>query len=131
MITSLYAGILGLLFLTMSIKTIGARRKHQVSLGPGPNNEIIHFVSAHDNFKAYAPLLLLLTFILEATQSISPVLIHLLACLFTIGRFLHYFGFKGEKMDFKKRVIGMHLTLWPLMLLAIANIFVFIKVNFL
>ena len=126
MITSFYAGILALLFMKISMDTIKARRANRVSLGYGANNEIVEIVSAHANFAAYTALLLLLTFLAEQAQIISAYLIHLLAAAFTLGRFLHYFAFVAEKMNFKLRTIGMQLTLWPLVILACINIYIYI-----
>lgn len=125
MIIPIYAGILGLLFAKMSLDTIGARRKHQVSLGVGPNREIENFVSAHANFAAYVPVLLILAYLLEISGHIPAVFVHLLCMLFTLGRVLHYAAFCGTHMNFKLRVMGMQLTLWPLIVSSIANIVLF------
>jgi uncharacterized membrane protein YecN with MAPEG domain len=115
MITGFYAGILGLLYFNMSLTTIKARRKHQVSLGPGQNDEIAPIVSAHGNFAAYVPLFLILLFIVETQGEWAIPLIHILAVLFLIGRFLHFKALTAEKMNFKFRKVGMHLTFWPLL----------------
>lgn len=125
MITSLYAGILGILYFKISFDTIKARRKHQVSLGHGNNNEITSIASAHHNFASYTVLLLLMTFLLEQSQAVPSLVIHLVAIGFTIGRILHYLALSGSKMNFKFRVIGMQLTLFPLMVLSILNIYSF------
>lgn len=127
MVTSLYAGILAVLFIRLSIDTILGRRKHQISLGYGPNNEIEAVVSAHANFTAYVPLMLALLFFAESSNVFPSFVIHILAALFTIGRIQHYLAFKAKKMNFKLRVIGMHLTLWPLLLLGFMNIYVGVK----
>ena len=89
MVTSLYAGLLGLLFFKLSLDTIAQRRKHQISIGMGPNNEIAEIVSAHANFVAYAVFLLLLCYLLEQAHTVSIYVLHLLAAAFTIGRLLH------------------------------------------
>ena len=130
MITSLYAGILALLFFKVSIDTISARRKNLISLGYGPKNEIIEVVSAHANFAAYVPFLLILVFFLEMTKAVPFWVLHLLAAAFTLGRLLHFMAFKADKMEFKKRILGMHLTLWPLVLLGLLNIYSFVKMSF-
>lgn len=126
MITSLYAGILAVLYMLLSIETIRARRKHRISLGYGPNNEIASIVSAHSNFSSYVFILLFLTFLVETSGQFPSWAIHMIASIFTLGRLLHYAAFRSEQMNFKWRVLGMHLTLWPLVGLGVLNIYCFI-----
>lgn len=128
MITSLYAGILTILFFFISIATIKARRRHQISVGFGPNNEIAQIVGAHSNFASYAVIFLLLLHLAEFSQVLPSIFIHIIGLAFTVGRFSHYFAFKN-RMQMKYRILGMHLTLWPLLLLAALNIFIFLKLN--
>ena len=126
MITSLYAGILALLMVKISLDTIKIRQKYQISLGPGENNEVEQMASAHSNFSQYVPPLLILLYLLEQSQTVPVVLIHLIGISFTIGRYYHYIAFKGEKMWFKMRKRGMKLTLFPLIILGCLNIYAFI-----
>jgi len=125
MITGLYAAILALLYARISLKVIGARRQNRISLGAGPQGEISAIVSAHANFAAYVPLLLLLTYFLEVGGRMSPYVLHLIAAAYTVGRILHYLAFRGPEMKFRLRVAGMQLTLWPLIVLALLNAYGF------
>ena len=127
MITSLYAGCLCLLYFKITLETISARKRNQVSLGYGTNSEIEAIVSAHANFNAYVPIFIILLFLLERSQTLPSLVINILGILFFVGRTLHFVAFRGSKMNFKMRVKGMHLTLWPMLGLALLNIFVFIK----
>lgn len=127
MITQLYAGILALILLFISMDTIKARRFHKVSIGLGPNNEIATMASAHSNFISYVPILLLLLFFAESSQLISKYIIHLGGLTISIGRILHYMAFRSPKMNFKWRVIGMKLTLWPLIILGLINIYIYLR----
>jgi len=126
-ITSLYAGLLALVLFKLSLDSINARRTHKISVGYGPNNEIAGVVSAHANFVAYVPLLLFLLWMAERSGLYPEYLIHVLGLAFTLGRVLHYLAFTGKKIDFKKRVLGMHLTLWPLLLLAALNVALYVQ----
>lgn len=99
--------------------TIKARRKHRVSVGYGPNNEIADIVSGHANFNSYTVLFLLLLHLLEGSAHFSIFLLHGLGGLFTLGRFFHFKAFSSEKMNFSQRVLGMHLTIWPLLAVTI------------
>ena len=125
MITGLYAAILALLYARISLKVIGARRQNRISLGAGPQGEISAIVSAHANFAAYVPLLLLLTYFLEVGGRTSPYVLHVIAAAYTFGRILHYLAFRGPEMKFRLRVAGMQLTLWPLIVLALLNAYGF------
>ena len=126
MISFIYIGLAGLLLFKISLETIKARRKHQISLGMGENNEIASIVSAHSNFVSYTPLLLILLLVLEYSQFFPVLVIHLFGIIIILGRFLHFYAFKGE-MAFKPRVVGMHMTLWPLLIMSFAVIFIGLK----
>lgn len=133
MITSLYAGLLGLLFFKITMETIKARRKHQVSLGVGDHHEVTAMVSAHSNFTSYAIYFLFLLYLAEASEVIPALLLHLVSIVFLAGRLFHFSAFRSEKMNFKQRVLGMQMTLFPLLFMCAANIGLFIadKVGFL
>ena len=122
MVTSLYLGVLGLLYFWISIETIMARGKNKVSLGPGENNEIIHLVSAHGNFSSYVPFFLLGLYLLEQ-QTVSAYAIHGLAGVFVLGRVLHFLTMRNKEKTFKYRKAGMMLTLWPLIIVSLWNIY--------
>jgi len=121
MVTSLYLGILGLLYFWISIETIKGRRANKVSLGAGENNEILHLVSAHSNFASYTPFFLFSLFLLEH-QTVSLYAIHALAVVFVLGRVLHYLTMRNQEKTFKYRKAGMMLTLWPLIIVSVWNI---------
>jgi hypothetical protein len=118
MVTIFYAGILGVLFFIISIETIKGRRKHLVSIGNGDNQELAQLAAAHSNFTAYAPFFLILLGLLEQYSGYHFAILHLFGGLFTLGRLLHFRAFNG-KMNFKLRKLGMHLTLWPFLILSI------------
>ena len=126
MITSLYASLLAVLFFRISIDTIKARRSQKISLGTGKNDEIASIVSAHHNFASFVPVLLFMTFLVEHSGRIPDAAIHLVAGAYTAGRYLHYLAFSGEKMNFKQRVLGMQMTLFPLLILAGMNFYIYI-----
>lgn len=126
MITGLFAALLALLYIRMSLKIVGLRRKLKISYGFGPQNEIIGPVSAHGNFAAYAPVLLVLLFLLEQSGDVPVVLIYLLGGVIFVGRLCHYQGVCAKKTDFKKRVLGMQLTIWPMILMSVGLILIWI-----
>lgn len=126
MITSLFAGVLWLLFFAITMKTIKARRSNSISLGDGDSGEISGVVSAHSNFSSYAIFFLFLMFLVEELSMTPRGVLYFLGTIFTIGRYLHFKALSGPKMNFKFRVLGMHMTLWPslgLSLILIGNYF--------
>ena len=125
MITGLYSGLLALLFFKISIDTIKARRSKRISIGSGTNNEISHLVSAHSNFAAYTPIFLILCFFVESSQLTPGMFIHATALIFLAGRIFHYLAFIQPEMNFKYRSLGMHMTLWPLLILAVGSIAIY------
>lgn len=123
MLTSLYLGLLGFIYLKISMDTIKARKRHQVSLGHGENNEILGYVSAHSNFQAYVPMIGLLMYLYEISALSYAPLIHAIGLTVLAGRAVHYLGVReANAQNFKLRVAGMHMTLWPLIVLASLNI---------
>ena len=127
MITFLYAGLLGLLLFYISLETIKGRRKHLISLGAGQNNEIEQLVAAHSNFASYTPTLLILLALAEMSGRTHPYAIHILGLMILSGRVFHFTAFRN-KMNFTHRKLGMYLTLWPLLGLALWNIVLYCKV---
>ena len=127
MITGLFGAILAFMYFKISWDVIVQRHKHQISLGPGENNEILPVVSAHDNFNAYIPLLLILMFLAEYTDLFANPFLYAVGGAFTLGRGLHFVAFSSEKMNFKLRKLGMHLTFWPLLTLAGMILYSYIK----
>ena len=127
MITPLYAGILGILFFLISVETIKARKRNQVSLGVGSNNEIENMVGAHSNFSAYTPMFLMLLFFTEGMNTLPVIVTHGLGVLFCTGRLLHFIAFRGRAMNFKLRKVSMHLTLWPLFFVSMVSIYTYAK----
>lgn len=126
MSTYLFASLLTLLYLLISVLTIKARTKNRISLGYGKNNEIEAIVSAHSNFASYAPLFIFLLYILEHELQ-SDFIIVILGSGFLLGRILHLIAFTSHKMNFKLRTLGMVLTLTPLAIQALLLIYFFLK----
>jgi uncharacterized membrane protein YecN with MAPEG domain len=116
MATLLYTGCLGLLYLWMTFVVIRERKKHQIAYGHGPNQEIAGLVSAHSNFAAYVPLVLLMLFFLEERGIISNVGAHFIGASLLLGRILHFLGLSQKlgKSHLNFRVAGMMCTILAL-----------------
>ena len=91
MTTSLYAALLALLFILLSINVVRCRYKYRVSLGDGGKPPMEQAIRAHGNLAEYGPIFLILLGLSEY-QGASGWVIHLLGALFFIGRLSHGWG---------------------------------------
>ncbi len=108
-ILPLYAALLGILFFYLSVRTIGLRRKLQIGIGASDSPEMLRAMRVHANFAEYAPLVLLLIFLVEQ-QGAPALLVHALALCLLLGRAIHAWGVSQVKERFVFRVTGMAMT---------------------
>ena len=109
-ITTLYAALIALVFLVLSVRTIRYRRANGPSLGPGDDKHMLRFMRAHANCAEYAPIGLILLALCEL-GGLSAALLHVLGALLFLGRALHAYGLSGPRQVVNARVGGMVLTL--------------------
>ncbi len=119
MITSIYASLSVLLIVKLSLSVIKLRRLNRVSVGDGGIEELQLAIRAHSNALEYIPIALMLLFMLELNGA-PKILIHVLGLTLLVGRILHAMGLPAK--DFKKRVLGMQITIYLLIGLAILNL---------
>lgn len=96
-VTPLYAGLLVLWFVILSLRVIQRRRAARVSLGDGGDTLLQRAMRGQANFAEYVPLALLLLAILELSR-FSIYLLHVLGIALVIARLLHGYamGFRAE-----------------------------------
>ena len=111
-ITSLYAAILAVVFVYLSLRVISVRRGGKISLGTGGNADLEKRIRTHGNFAEYAPIALILMAALELNSAPAWQL-HTVGALIVIGRLCHPIGMQGGPMIF--RVGGMMLTFLSLL----------------
>jgi len=121
--TPLYASLLALFFVWLSLYVIKLRRRFQVRLGDGENNELRAAISAQANAAQYIPFALLLMLMLELNQA-HILLLHLLGLMLLSGRLIHARGILKDQIPL--RVKGMQLTLFSLIGAAAANLLLLI-----
>lgn len=119
MITSIYASLSALLIVRLSLSVIKLRRKNRISVGDGGNEELQLAIRTHSNALEYIPVTLLLLLMLELNGA-PEILIHVLGTTLLIGRIFHAIGLPAKNLQ--KRVLGMQITLYLLIGLAILNI---------
>ena len=109
-LSSVYAALLTLLFVALSVRVIGRRRGSGVALGSGGDAVLERRLRVHGNFAEYTPLGLLLLVLTEAS-GYDAALVHGLGLALLAGRAVHAFGVSRTPEDFRLRVAGMALTL--------------------
>lgn len=121
MVTSLYAGILGLMYVGLAIFTILGRFKHKVAIGDGGNEDMLRRIRLHGNFAEYVPIALILILLTELGNTSSYV-IHGLGAILVFGRFFHALGLYNVAPINKSRQIGMICTFFVLIMASITSI---------
>lgn len=117
MITTLYAAVLGLIFIGLSLWVIRGRWKYKISLGHGNNKELQRRIRIHANFTEYVPLSLLLLVLVELEA--PPVYaVHTLGCTLVAARLLHIRGLLDKPAKFPYRVTGIVLNLTVILVCA-------------
>ena len=127
-ITLLYAGLAALLFVALSVRTLLLRRKLGIVIGDRGNEAMLRAMRVHANFAEYVPLSLLLLFLVEATGG-SPLLVHSLGAAILAGRVSHAVGVSRIDEHHAFRVVGMALTLAPLVVASARLLRVFASAN--
>ncbi|OLP18418.1 hypothetical protein BST81_10660 [Leptolyngbya sp. 'hensonii'] len=119
MISSLYASLLALLIVWLSLRVIKLRQTKKVSLGDGGESELQVAIRAQGNATEYIPISLILLLLLELNKA-HGALIHAGGIAILAGRFLHARGLLTESSRY--RVLGMQVTIFTLIGLASANL---------
>ena len=122
LITAFFSSILALIFYKLSINVIRLRRKYKVSLGSSKKNKDLNqAIRAHGNLSEFLPIGLILLACLEVNH-LPKIVVFMCGLFFLIGRYLHATSFLKEEIDSSNRVLGMKITHWSIILMAILNI---------
>lgn len=114
-VTALTAGLLAVLFLVLSARTISARRAARISVGPGEDKTLLRAMRVHANFAEYAPY----TLILMALGELNGApwwLVSIVGLALIFGRLAHAYGMSKSPDNFGWRVRGMFSTFLALAL---------------
>jgi uncharacterized membrane protein YecN with MAPEG domain len=118
MITSLYAGLLGLWYLVLSLRVV-RRRINGISLGDGGDKSLFRAMRGHGNFAEYVPLLLVMLGVLELGGHLPAWLLHLLGLTLLASRLLHGYALSFTAEFRFGRFYGALLTFILLLLMAV------------
>ena len=108
-ITPIYAALLGLIYVGLSINVIRTRSEQSVSLGDGGDQLLTRRIRGHGNFAEYVPIALILLAFLEAGGA-NAILVHALNATLVLGRLLHAFALSSLVLRPFCRTSGMALT---------------------
>ena len=120
-ITPIYAALIAILYVALSVKVILQRRSDKISVGDGGSKLMIKAIRTHSNCAEYAPITLLLIAMVEL-QGAGGLLVHVLGLLLLAGRLLHAYGFGRTPQIVILRQAGMSLTFLAILVAAIANL---------
>jgi uncharacterized membrane protein YecN with MAPEG domain len=123
-IVLLYAGLLALFFVGLSLRTLLMRRRLRIAIGDAGNEALLRAMRVHSNFAEYVPLSLLLIYFVEVTGA-SPLFVHALGAGILAGRVSHAFGVSQVNENYAFRVFGMAMTLTPIIAAALRLLYVF------
>jgi uncharacterized protein len=114
-ITALYAAILALILVVLSVMVIAMRAQTKIALYHGDNLRLAERIRKHGNFTEYVPMALILMGLAEAGGA-RPVLLHAAGVILVASRLIHPLGIHHDKADALPRIVGGSGTLIAILL---------------
>lgn len=105
----LYAPLLAVLFVVLSVRTLRLRRQLRIPIGDSGDPRLKRAMRVHANFAEYVPFTLLLVLLAEM-QGAPAALLHAACASLLIGRLSHALGVSRTDENYRYRVLGMALT---------------------
>lgn len=112
-ITSLYAGILGILLLLLSLRVVYFRLYLRIDIGDGDQRKVQQAIRVQGNFTEYVPLILLMLGLCEI-QGLNPVVLHGIGAALVFARLMHALGLSRRAGPSFPRFVGASLTFFLL-----------------
>ena len=97
-VTALYAGILGLLAVALSLAVGKLRGETKIPIGDGGNPDLLLAMRRQANFLENVPLLLVLFGVLEL-NGVGAVALHSMGSVLVVARIAHAVGLKGDTIQ--------------------------------
>jgi uncharacterized membrane protein YecN with MAPEG domain len=125
-IAAFYAGLIGLMLLVLAIPVSRLRHSLKVGLGDGGNVRLTRAIRAHANTVEWALPTLLLLLLAELNRAPSLAL-HACGIALVVGRVLHAVGLSSTGGSSFGRFVGTSLTWAALLVLALWDIWAFVR----
>ena len=128
MAVGLYAGLLGILIIVLSLRVIALRGNPAFNWFTFRNQGDISLqraIRGHGNLTEYAPIFLILLYFVEKS-GFDVTAVHWYGSVFVLGRLMHAvcFGFLEKNMFL--RVGGTILTLFPILGLSVVLLLIYV-----
>lgn len=104
-ISSLYAGIAGIILIALTLRVTTLRQRFGVGFGSGDQQELARAIRVHANFTEYTPLALILLVLTEGVGE-SALLVHICGSVLIVSRLLHAWGLSHSSGRSLGRFIG-------------------------
>jgi uncharacterized protein len=127
-IVPFYAALLALMFVALSVRTLKMRRSLGIPIGDVGNEAMLRAMRAHANFAEYVPFALFLIYLIEQTGA-NAGFVQALCLSLLIGRISHAVGISRVKERLAFRVLGMVLTLTPIISAAVRLMFIYAPIG--
>lgn len=115
MVSGLYAAVLALIQIKLTLDIVKTRRGQKVSLGDGGHEDLGRKIRSHGNFTETVPIALFLIVISELSG--APFwCVHVLGITLLAGRIFHVIGIRTGTGYGKFRFYGMIFTLLSILL---------------
>ena len=125
-LSSLYAGMLALIWLVLFAMIGRLRGQLNIPLGDGGNPALILAGRRYMNFVECAPFAFFLVFLVD-TNGGGATWVHALCIILVLARIIHPFGVTIEKMNTPARIIGAGGTVLVVMASAITLVWQFFQ----
>lgn len=120
---AMYTGLNVLIILALIWQVISHRRREKITLGDGGFPPLIRAIRAHANATEVAPVALI--GLIAMAMATAPLwAIHVGGLSLTFGRALHAYGLSRDDGASFGRMVGMMLSLFALMWIAVTCIWV-------
>lgn len=126
-ITALYAGIILLLLLALAVPISRLRTRVGIGLGDGGNADLARAIRAHANLLEWGMPVLLLLLVAELNRA-PALLLHIAGIVLVVARLLHASGLSRSAGASFGRMYGTGLTWLVLVVLALWNLWAFVRV---
>ena len=121
MLTSIYAAILGIFLVLLSLNVVIKRSHARVSIGDGNDEQLTRAIRVQANLVEYLPITLILLFLAELNGA-SALLLNANGIILIFARLCHVIGLSRHSGPSTMRFIGANLTWLVILNLSIWNL---------